>query len=82
LGKGQKQMTPAELLHKDAATYATNRKEAYVEAMNRGAVDHMSEEELNNKWLAHYEGYREGYWVATGDNKFSTDPAKLKEKNT
>ncbi len=75
-------MTPAELLHKDAATYATNRKEAYVEAMNRGAVDHMSEDALNGRWLAHYEGYREGYWVATGDSKFSTDPAKLKEKNT
>ena len=74
-------MTPAELLHTDAAKYATNRKEAYVEAMNRGAVDHMAEDVLNGKWLAHYEGYREGYWVATGDSKYSTDPAKLKEKN-
>jgi hypothetical protein len=82
LGKEQKQMTPAELLHKDAARYATNRKIAYVEAVNRGAVDHMSEDALNGRWLAHYEGYREGYWVATGDSKFSTDPAKLKEKNT
>jgi hypothetical protein len=49
--------------------------------MKRGEVDHMSEQALNGRWLAHYEGYREGYWVATGDNKFTTDPAKLKEKN-
>ncbi len=71
-------MTPAELLHIDAATYATNRKNAYIEGVNRGEVDHMSEQALNGIWLAHYEGYREGYWVATGDNKFTTDP--LKEK--
>jgi hypothetical protein len=49
--------------------------------MKRGEVDHMSEQALNGRWLAHYEGYREGYWVATGDNKFTTGPAKLKEKN-
>jgi len=75
-------MTPAELLHKDAATYANNRKEAYVEAMQRQEVILLTEIELNARWFAHYEGYREGYWVATGDSKFSTDPAKLKEKNT
>jgi hypothetical protein len=75
-------MTPAELLHIDAARYATNRKTAYLAKMDRKEVDHMSEADLNNIWLAHYEGYREGYWVATGDAKFSTDPAKLKEKNT
>ena len=69
-------------LHLAAGAYANNRKNAYIEAMKRGAVDHMSEETLNGKWLAHYEGYREGYWVATGDTKFSTDPAKLKEKNS
>jgi hypothetical protein len=73
-------MTPAELLHKDAAKYATNRKLAYIGAMQKKEVDHMSEQELNGRWLAHYEGYREGYWVATGDTKFTTDP--LKEKNT
>jgi hypothetical protein len=72
-------MTPAELLHKDAAKYATNRKLAYIGAMQKKEVDHMSEQELNGRWLAHYEGYREGYWVATGDTKFTTDP--LKEKN-
>jgi hypothetical protein len=73
-------MTPAELLHKDAARYATNRKLAYIGAMQNKEVDHMSEEALNGRWLAHYEGYREGYWVATGDTKFTTDP--FKEKNT
>ena len=73
-------MTPAELLHKDAANYATNRKLAYIGAMQKKEVDHMSEQELNGRWLAHYEGYREGYWVATGDTKFTTDP--FKEKNT
>ena len=26
--------------------------------------------------------YKEGYWAATGDDRFTTDPAKLKEKNT
>lgn len=71
-----------EQLHKDAAQYATNRKNAYLEKMKRKEVDSMSEAALNGIWLAHYEGYREGYWVATGDVKFSTDPAKPKEKTT
>ena len=69
-------------LHEKASAYASNRKDAYLEAMKLKEVDHMSEKALNDRWLAHYEGYREGYWVATGDSKFSTDPAKLKEKNT
>lgn len=73
-------MTPAELLHTEAARYANNRKNAYVEAMSSGKVDSLSDIELGRRWLAHYEGYREGYWIATGDNKFTTDP--LKEKNT
>jgi hypothetical protein len=75
-------MTPAELLHTDAARYATNRKNAYIEKMKSKDVAYLSEVELNAIWIAHYEGYREGYWVATGDAKFSTDPSKLKEKNT
>ena len=75
-------MTPSELLHMDAARYATNRKNAYVEKMKQGDVEKKTQDELNWIWVAHYEGYREGYWVATGDTKFSTDPAKLKEKNT
>jgi hypothetical protein len=72
-------MTPAELLHTDAARYATNRKIAYIEAFHKGEAVHMSEEALNGRWLAHYEGYREGYWDAVGDSKFSTDPTKFKE---
>ena len=75
-------MTLAELLHTDAARYATNRKNAYIEKMESKDVAYLSEVELNAIWIAHYEGYREGYWVATGDAKFSTDPSKLKEKNT
>ena len=75
-------MTPAELLHTDAARYATNRKNAYIEKMYSKDVAYLSEVELNAIWIAHYEGYREGYWVATGDAKFSTDPSKLEEKNT
>ena len=70
-----------EQLHLRAAEYATYRKNVYVEGMKQGEVDHMSEEALNGKWLAHYEGYREGYWVATGDNRYTTDLTKLKEKN-
>jgi len=35
-------MTPAELLHKDAAKYATNRKLAYIGLMNKKEVDHMT----------------------------------------
>ena len=75
-------VAPAEQLHKDAAQYANNRKNAYLEKMKRKEVDSMSEAALNGIWLAHYEGYREGYWIATGGVKFSTDPTKLKETDT
>jgi hypothetical protein len=67
-----------EELHLAAAKYATNRKNAYIEAMNKGNAPDISEGALSGKWLAHYEGYREGYWVATGDTNFTTDPAKQK----
>ncbi len=69
-----------EELHLQAAAYATNRKNAYVKGMKRGEVAHMSKGALNGKWLAHYEGYREGYWVATGDDRYTTDPVKEKER--
>jgi hypothetical protein len=69
-------------LHGKAATYASNRRDAYIEKMKHGEVEKKTKDELNWIWVAHYEGYKEGYWVATGDAKFSTDPAKLKEKNT
>ena len=69
-----------EQLHLQAAAYATNRKNAYVEGMKHGEVDHMSEEALNGKWIAHYEGFREGYWVAVMDDRYTTDPVKEKER--
>jgi hypothetical protein len=69
-------------LHEKAATYATNRKNAYVEGMNQGKVEKHTNDELLWIWLAHYEGYREGYWNAKGDDRYTTDPAKLKEKNS
>ena len=75
-------MTDDEKLHVEASGYATRRREAYIKAMKEGRVDAMSEKDLNIRWLAHYDGYREGYWVATGDTKFTTDPAELKEENT
>lgn len=77
-------MTSEEILHINAATYANNRKKSYVDAMKRGAVEYMNKDILDGRWLAHYDGYREGYWIATGNNKFSTDPTNeraLKEKN-
>ena len=60
-----------EQLHLQAAAYATYRKNVYVEGMKQGEVDYMSEEALNGKWLAYYEGYREGYWVATKDDRYT-----------
>ena len=72
-------MTPSEQLHLDASAYATNRKNAYLELLKQGVAIKRTLEQMQGIWLAHYEGYREGYWVATG-NEFTTDPAKLKEK--
>ena len=67
-------------LHGKAATYASNRRDAYLEKMKQGQVEKKTKDELNWLWLAHYEGYREGYWTATGNTRFSTDPTKTKEK--
>ena len=68
-------------LHAKASDYASNRKNAYLAQMQIGKVKKKSQDELNWVWVAHYEGYKEGYWAATGDDRFTTDPAKLKEKN-
>ena len=76
----QKYQTSPEQLHLDAAAYATNRKVSYDEAVKEGIAKKRTPEQMQGIWLAHYEGYREGYWVATG-NEFTTNPAKLKEKN-
>lgn len=63
-------------LHGKAAAYASNRRDAYLEKMQQGQVENKTKDELNWLWAAHYEGYREGYWAATGDTRFSTDPTK------
>ena len=69
-------------LHQLAADYASNRKDAYFENMTLGKVEKKTKDELNWIWVAHYEGFKEGHWTATGDDRYTTDPAKLKEKNT
>lgn len=73
-------MTPSEQLHLAASSYATNRSDAYAKAVKEGIAKKRTPVQIQGIWLAHYEGYREGYWVATG-NEFTTDPAKLKEKD-
>ena len=67
-------------LHMKAAAYASNRKDAYLEKMRKKEVEQQTNTQLNWIWVAHYEGYKEGYWTATGDDRFTTDPDKLKEK--
>jgi hypothetical protein len=69
-------------LHKKASTYANNRRDAYIEEMQKGKVKKHSQDILNWIWLAHYEGYKQGYWKAKNDERFTTDPVELKEKNT
>jgi hypothetical protein len=69
-----------EQLHLAAAAYATYRGNLYAEAAKEGIAIKRTPVQIQGIWLAHYEGYREGYWVATG-NEFATDPAKLKEKD-
>lgn len=70
-----------EELHMKAAAYANNRKNAYLEKMRKKEVEQQTDTQLNWIWAAHYEGYKQGYWKATGDDSFTTDPAELKEKN-
>ena len=67
-------------LHEKASAYASNRKDAYLEKMRKKEVEQQTNTQLNWLWVAHYEGYKEGYWTAKGDDHFTTDPAKLKEK--
>ena len=67
-------------LHGKASAYANNRKDAYLEKMRKKEVEQQTNTQLNWIWVAHYEGYKEGYWTATGDDRFTTDPDKLKEK--
>ena len=67
-------------LHEKASAYASNRHDTYIAKMKKGEVKKHSKDILNWIWVAHYEGYKEGYWTAKGDDHFTTDPAKLKEK--
>jgi hypothetical protein len=76
----QRELSETEQLHLAASSYATNRKDSYAQAVKEGIAKKRTPEQIQGIWLAHYEGYREGYWVATG-NEFTTDPAKLKEKD-
>jgi Zn-finger nucleic acid-binding protein len=69
-------------LHGKASAYANNRKDSYCEKMRKKEVEQQTNTQLDWIWVAHYEGYKEGYWTATSNNFFTTDPAKLKDKNT
>ena len=69
-------------LHEKASSYASNRRDGYFAQMQLGKVKNKTQDELNWIWVAHYEGYKEGYWAATVNDRFTTDPAKLKELNT
>ncbi len=80
IADAHKELSETEKLHLAAASYASNRQNAYAEAVKEGNAKKRTPEQIQGIWLAHYEGYREGYWVATG-NEFTTDPAKLKEKD-
>ena len=64
-------------LHEKASAYASNRHDTYIAKMQKGEVKKHSKEILNWIWVAHYEGYKEGYWTAKGDDRFTTDPDKL-----
>lgn len=74
-------MTQDEL-HQLAADYASNRRDGYLAQMQLGEVKKKTKDELNWIWVAHYEGFKEGHWTAMGDDRYTTDPSKLKEKNT
>ena len=74
-----RELSETEQLHLAASSYATNRRVSYDEAVKEGIAKKRTPVQMQGIWLAHYEGYREGYWVAT-DNEYATDPAKLKEK--
>lgn len=68
-------------LHMKAAAYASNRRDAYIAKTKKGEVEKHSQNILNWIWVAHYEGYKQGYWKATGDERYTTDPEELKEEN-
>ena len=67
-------------LHEKASAYANNRRDAYLKKMKLRKVEKKTKTELDWIWVAHYEGFREGHWTVMGDDRYTTDPAKLKEK--
>jgi hypothetical protein len=80
LGKPPKLKLTDDELYVRASAYANNRKKAYQEGMKAGRCPKKTEEELGWLWVAHVDGYREAYWMATDDTRHTTDP--YKEKNT
>ena len=68
-------------LHAKAGEYASNRRDAYIAQMQKGEVKKNSKDILNWIWVAHYEGYKQGYWKASGNDRYTTDPAEFKDKN-
>jgi len=45
--------------HLQAAAYANERKDAYLDLMKKGAVEKLNRKMINWLWVAHYEGYRD-----------------------
>ena len=63
-------------LHSKACGYANYRKEALTLLMQEGKCSKRTKSQLASVWLAHYEGFREGYLVATSDKRYSTNSVK------
>jgi len=79
LGEPPKLKLTDDELYVKAAAYANNRKTAYQEGMKANRCPKKTDEELGWLWVAHVDGYREAYWMATDDTRYTTDP--YKEKN-
>ena len=67
-------MTPEDWHILQAGKFASSRLTAYMEGMKSGKVEKKTKEELDWIWVAHYEGYREGYlsakkWVNLTDDE-------------
>lgn len=59
-------MTPEDWHILQAGKFASSRLTAYMEGMKSGKVEKKTKEELDWIWVAHYEGYQEGYLSAKG----------------
>jgi hypothetical protein len=60
------EMAPSEKLHLDAAAYATNRGNLYLEVAKEGIAIKRTPVQMQGIWLAHYEGYVAGYKARAG----------------